>query len=99
MKKLLLFFTVFLSACAPAILSLFIAYAQQSEGAEVVCDTPDKVLEIVFTSVPDALLVKISDTKPLYMEFTSPSHPTNLQVYFDENNCAMYTVEISDVEG
>lgn len=92
MKNLLLLPMLLLLGCAPA-------YAQQSEGTEVTCNTPDKVLEIIFTSVPDASLVKISDTKPIYMEFTSPSHPTNLQVYFDENNCATYTLEVSNIEG
>lgn len=90
MKNLLLLPMLLLLGCAPA-------YAQQSEEVTT-CNTPDKVLEIVFTNVPDATLVKVSDTKPLYMEFTSPSHPTNLQVYFDENNCATHTLEVSNVE-
>lgn len=62
------------------------------------CLTPDLVLKEIMTTVPDAVLVKVSEEPPFYMEFSSPSMPTNLQVYFDENFCAEKILEVADTD-
>ena len=60
--------------------------------------TPDLVLKEIMTTVPDAVLVKVSEEPPFYMEFSSPTMPTNLQVYFDENFCAEKILEVADTD-
>ena len=62
------------------------------------CLTPDLVLKEIMTTVPDAVLVKVSEEPPFYMEFSSPTMPTNLQVYFDENFCAEKILEVADTD-
>ena len=62
------------------------------------CITPDLVLKEIMTTVPDAVLVKVSEEPPFYMEFSSPTMPTNLQVYFDENFCAEKVLEVADTD-
>lgn len=62
------------------------------------CLTPDLVLKEILTAVPDVVLVKVSEEPPFYMEFSSPTMPTNLQVYFDENFCANKVLEVADTD-
>ena len=62
------------------------------------CLTPDLVLKEIMTTVPDAVLVKVSEEPSFYMEFSSPTMPTNLQVYFDENFCANKILEVADTD-